>query len=65
MKERQSRLDNFKNDGDCLVFIISLKTGGVGLNLVMANHVFIIDPWWNPAIENQAIDRVHRIGQRK
>jgi len=47
------------------VFLISLKAGGVGLNLVAANHVFLVDPWWNPAVEEQAIQRVHRIGQTK
>lgn len=46
-------------------FLISLKAGGVGLNLTQADYVFIIDPWWNPAVEQQAIDRSHRIGQTK
>jgi SNF2 family DNA or RNA helicase len=46
------------------VFLISLKAGGVGLNLAEANSVFLMDPWWNPAIEQQAIDRVYRLGQR-
>ena len=45
------------------LFLISLKAGGVGLNLTAASYVFIMDPWWNPAVENQAIDRAHRIGQ--
>ena len=45
------------------MFLISLKTGGVGLNLTEAGYVFLLDPWWNPAIEDQAIDRAHRIGQ--
>jgi SNF2 family DNA or RNA helicase len=45
------------------VFLISLKAGGMGLNLTKAEYVFLIDPWWNPAVENQAIDRAHRIGQ--
>ena len=44
-------LNNFKENKDCSIFIISLKTGGVGLNLIEANHVFLVDPWWNPAIE--------------
>lgn len=47
------------------VFLISLKAGGVGLNLTSADYVFIMDPWWNPAAESQAIDRAHRIGQKK
>ncbi len=47
------------------VFLISLKAGGVGLNLTAADYVYIVDPWWNPAVEQQAIDRTHRIGQDK
>jgi SNF2 family DNA or RNA helicase len=47
------------------VFLVSLKTAGVGLNLVAANKVFLMEPWWNPAVEEQAIERVHRIGQRR
>jgi len=47
------------------VFLISLKAGGVGLNLTQADYVYIVDPWWNPAVENQAIDRTYRIGQHK
>ena len=47
------------------VFLISLKAGGVGLNLTAADYVYIVDPWWNPAVEQQAIDRTHRIGQTK
>ena len=47
------------------VFLISLKAGGVGLNLTEADYVYLIDPWWNPAVENQAIDRSYRIGQKK
>ncbi len=46
------------------VFLISLKAGGLGLNLTKADYVFILDPWWNPAVENQAVDRAHRIGQQ-
>jgi SNF2 family DNA or RNA helicase len=49
--------------GSAPVFLLSLKAGGVGLNLTAADHVFLLDPWWNPAVEAQAIDRVHRIGQ--
>jgi len=47
------------------VFLVSLKAGGVGLNLTAADYVFLLDPWWNPAVEAQAIDRTHRIGQTK
>jgi DNA repair protein RAD5 len=62
---REAAVQNFKNDPTLSVCLISLKVGGVGLNLVWATHVFLLDPWWNPAIEEQAIDRVHRIGQDK
>ena len=62
---RQERVENFQNNTDVRVFLISLKAGGVGLNLTEADYVFIIDPWWNPAVENQAIDRCYRIGQTK
>ena len=64
-KDRESAVDNFKNDPEVSVCLISLKVGGIGLNLVWATHVFLLDPWWNPAIEQQAIDRVHRIGQEE
>jgi SNF2 family DNA or RNA helicase len=47
------------------LFLISLKAGGVGLNLTAAEYVFLLDPWWNPAVESQAIDRAHRIGQQR
>ena len=62
MKKRQSEVDRFQ-DGDAQVFLISLKAGGVGLNLTAASYIFLMDPWWNPAVENQAIDRAYRIGQ--
>ena len=62
VKERQALVEKFQN-GECPVFIISLKAGGLGLNLTRANYVFHLDPWWNPAIEQQATDRAHRIGQ--
>jgi SNF2 family DNA or RNA helicase len=62
---RQDRVDNFQNNSNVRVFLISLKAGGTGLNLTEADYVFIIDPWWNPAVENQAIDRCYRIGQTK
>lgn len=55
----------FQDDAENRIFLISLKAGGVGLNLTSADYVFIIDPWWNPAAENQAISRAHRIGQNK
>lgn len=64
MKDRQRSVEEFQN-GDCQVFLISLKAGGLGLNLTAANYVILMDPWWNPAIENQAADRAHRIGQKR
>ena len=57
-------MEKFQESEDTNVFLISLKAGGLGLNLTKADYVFILDPWWNPAIEAQAIDRAHRIGQR-
>ncbi len=65
VQERQRAIDNFQNNSNCRVFLISLKAGGVGLNLTAADYVYIVDPWWNPAVEQQAIDRTHRIGQTK
>ena len=62
-KNRGDIVDRFQNDPDCNLFLISLKAGGVGLNLTAAEYVFLLDPWWNPAVEAQAIDRAHRIGQ--
>ena len=56
-------VQKFQEDPDIRVFLISLKAGGVGLNLTAADYVYIVDPWWNPAVEQQAIDRTHRIGQ--
>ncbi len=64
-RDRKAVVNEFKEDENCRVFLISLKAGGVGLNLVEADYVFIFDPWWNPAAESQAIDRSHRIGQKK
>lgn len=64
-KDRQQHVEHFQNDLSCNVFLISLKAGAVGLNLTAAEYVFILDPWWNPAVEAQAIDRTHRIGQTK
>lgn len=63
MARRQKEVDRFQNH-ESSVFLISLKAGGVGLNLTAASYVFIMDPWWNPAVEAQAIDRAHRIGQK-
>ncbi len=62
---RKSIIEEFQNDPDKNIFLISLKAGGVGLNLTAADYIFIIDPWWNPAAEMQAISRAHRIGQDK
>ncbi|MEO9965139.1 MAG: SNF2-related protein [Reichenbachiella sp.] len=62
-KDRQKEVENFQSDESIKVFLISLKAGGLGLNLTKAEYVFLLDPWWNPAIEAQAIDRAHRIGQ--
>jgi superfamily II DNA or RNA helicase len=62
-RDRQSLVDRFQHDPDCRVFLLTLKTGGSGLNLTAADTIFLYDPWWNAAAENQAIDRAHRIGQ--
>ena len=64
-RDRQARVERFQNDADCGLFLISLKAGGLGLNLTAAEYVFLLDPWWNPAVEAQAIDRAHRIGQAR
>lgn len=63
--KREKVIKEFQEDAENRIFLISLKAGGVGLNLTEADYVFIIDPWWNPASENQAINRAHRIGQDK
>jgi len=63
--ERQKAINLFQEQEDCRVFLISLKAGNTGLNLTAADYVYIVDPWWNPAVEQQAIDRTHRIGQTK
>jgi SNF2 family DNA or RNA helicase len=63
-KDRKEMVEKFQTDNEVLFFLISLKAGGVGLNLTAADYVFILDPWWNPAAENQAINRAHRIGQQ-
>jgi superfamily II DNA or RNA helicase len=64
-RDREAKVDRFQTDPDCRLFLISLKAGGVGLNLTAAEYVFLLDPWWNPAVEAQAIDRAHRIGQAR
>ncbi len=62
-QNRGDVVDRFQNKGEADVFLLSLKAGGIGLNLTAADHVYILDPWWNPAIEDQAADRAHRFGQ--
>lgn len=64
-RDRKRVVEQFQSDPDVSVFLISLKAGGFGLNLTAAEYVFILDPWWNPAVESQAIDRAHRIGQTR
>lgn len=64
-RDRARRVKRFQQDPECRLFLISLKAGGLGLNLTAAEYVFLLDPWWNPASEAQAIDRTHRIGQDK
>lgn len=64
-KNRQDLIDQFTEDESVRLFLISLKAGGAGLNLMAADTVIIYDPWWNPAVESQAVDRAHRIGQSK
>jgi non-specific serine/threonine protein kinase len=63
--KRQEQVDDFQTNGKTPFFLISLRAGGVGLNLTAADYVIHIDPWWNPAVEMQATDRTHRIGQDK
>lgn len=62
-KERHLLVDKFQNDSQYKVFVMTLKTGGVGLNLTAADTIFIYDPWWNKTVENQAVDRAYRLGQ--
>jgi superfamily II DNA or RNA helicase len=64
-RDRQARVERFQNDPNCPLFLVSLKAGGLGLNLTAAEYVFLLDPWWNPAVEAQAVDRAHRIGQTR
>ena len=63
-KDRKGEIEKFQTTKDPSVFLLSLKAGGAGLNLTSASYVILYDPWWNPAVENQAIDRTHRIGQK-
>lgn len=65
LPNRQKEVERFQSDTTVNAFLISLKAGGVGLNLTVADYVYIVDPWWNPAAELQAIDRAHRIGQKR
>lgn len=62
-QQRKHAIDRFQNRSEVQVFFISIKAGGTGLNLTAADYVFILDPWWNPFVEEQAIARAHRIGQ--
>lgn len=64
-RDRVSPIERFQNDKDTTVFLISLKAGGVGLNLTAANNIILLDDWWNPAVEDQAFARAHRIGQKQ
>ncbi|UKJ07757.1 DEAD/DEAH box helicase [Solitalea lacus] len=64
-QNRSANIKAFKENDDIQLFLISIKAGGTGLNLIEADYVFLLDPWWNPAVEQQAIDRAHRIGQTK
>lgn len=64
-QQREQAIRDFQDNDTCKVFLISLKAGGMGLNLTAADYVYLVDPWWNPAVEQQAIDRTHRIGQTK
>ncbi len=64
-EKRIEAVKEFQSNDDIKLFLISLKAGGLGLNLTAADYVYLIDPWWNPAVEQQAIDRTHRIGQAK
>jgi len=64
-RDRAAPVERFQNDPDVQLFLISLKAGGLGLNLTAAEYVYLLDPWWNPAVEAQAVDRTHRIGQTR
>jgi len=65
MKTREKVIDTFNNDAEARVFLMGLRAGGVALNLTAASHVFLMEPWWNPAMEQQAQARIHRLGQYK
>jgi len=65
LEDRRDMIEEFEKDENIPAMVLSLKAGGLGLNLTMANYVFHFDRWWNPAVENQAVDRVHRIGQKR
>jgi non-specific serine/threonine protein kinase len=65
LPKRKEEVTRFTEDESVKAFLISLKAGGVGLNLTVADYVYLVDPWWNPAAEQQAIDRAHRIGQKR
>ncbi len=64
-RDRKAKVERFQGNPACPLFLISLKAGGQGLNLTAADYVFLLDPWWNPAVESQAIDRAHRIGRAR
>jgi len=64
-RKREKEVERFQEDPACQVFLVSIRAGGLGINLTAADYVFILDPWWNPAVEQQAVDRAHRIGQNK
>ena len=64
-RDRREKVERFQSDPGFPLFLISLKAGGLGLNLTAADYVYLLDPWWNPAVEAQAIDRAHRIGQTR
>ena len=64
-RDRQTPVERFQKGSDSRLFLVSLKAGGLGLNLTAAEYVFLLDPWWNPAVETQAVDRAHRIGQTR
>jgi SNF2 family DNA or RNA helicase len=64
-RDRGEVVRRFQEDDDVSAMLISLKAGGTGLNLTAADHIFLLDPWWNPAVEDQAADRAHRIGQTR
>jgi SNF2 family DNA or RNA helicase len=64
-RDRAGVVAHFQSDSGPPVMLVSLKAGGAGLNLTAADHVFLVDPWWNPAVEDQAADRAHRIGQQR